>query len=131
MVIYRKPTRGLKAGIKCCWMKLTLWLVFHISSSIPFSLSPPCTPFHTPLRLPLPLPTPCTPLHHLLLEMCKSLDLRILNGRCKGDSLGPKLPSTEIKALVRLIILLSAMKFCTFSKLWQFVSYHIFRIIAN
>jgi len=23
-----------------------------------------------------------------LLEMCKSLDLRILNGRCKGDSLG-------------------------------------------
>ena len=24
----------------------------------------------------------------ILLEMCKSLDIRILNGRCKGDSLG-------------------------------------------
>ena len=23
-----------------------------------------------------------------LLQICKSLDLRILNGRCKGDSLG-------------------------------------------
>ena len=24
----------------------------------------------------------------LLLEICKSLDMRILNGRCKGDSFG-------------------------------------------
>jgi len=45
-----------------------------------------------------PLPTVVTPrkrfdnnvndLGKHLLEMCKSLDLRILNGRCKGDSLG-------------------------------------------
>lgn len=25
MLIWRKPTRDLKAGIKCCWMKLMLW----------------------------------------------------------------------------------------------------------
>ena len=69
-------------------------------------------------------------------EMCKSLDLRILNGRCNFSLLPKvtrlnKLPSTEIKALVRLTILFSAMKFCTFSKLWQFVSHHLFQVIAN